>query len=308
VKKRILLLLIILPSLLATAAERMSGTTGSGRELSFYDEPYRITITIPDSRDTFKHRVISEAGRFQDPGRRFLADFAFTPPGGGPPHTSMMLFVFDRYRSDDESVTLPINPTLQEFVVEYNARNGHFHPSLHFPQVQAGNVSTLKIGDRIWLKVIKWSHESRRVQYVTIIDDKRMFVLDWLPPRDTFFKRNRAARKWPEIESMLASVRLSRDPKKLGPVDIHRSYSRHMTNIRVDQTPPPLRRHSETTVDAGCNTRSFRRFGGAFQRCRREVRLPWNKQGKRVRDSDRSIVAFWVLAPRRCGSARRNPE
>jgi hypothetical protein len=73
-------------------------------------------------------------------------------------------------------------------------------------------VSTLKLGDRIWLKVSKWSHESRRVQYVTIIDDKRMFVLDWLPPRDTFFKRNRATRKQPEIEALAASVRLSRDP------------------------------------------------------------------------------------------------
>jgi hypothetical protein len=120
--------------------------------------------------------------------------------------------VYDRYKGNDESVALPINPTLQEFVAEYNARHTHFHPALNFPQVQAGNVSTLRLGDRTWLKVTKWNHDPHLVHYVTIIDDKKMLVLDWLPPRDTRFKRNRAEKKRPEIESMLASVRLSKDP------------------------------------------------------------------------------------------------
>jgi hypothetical protein len=107
---------------------------------------------------------------------------------------------------------LPLNPTLEDFVVEYNARNAHFYPSRVAPQLQVGNVSTLRLGDRNWFTFNKWNVESSKFQYVTMIDDRKMLVFDWLPPRDTFFKRNMAAKKRPQIEAMLASVRLSKDP------------------------------------------------------------------------------------------------
>ncbi len=209
VKKHILLLLVILPPLLATAAENMSGTAAGGRELTFHDEPYWITITIPESRDTFQNRVLTSSGT---PARRAIAKFAFTPPGEGPPNTSMTLYVYNRHKDNDDSVTLSINPTPQEFVTEYKAHSAHFYPSLAPAKLEAGNVSTLRLGDRSWFKFNKWDVQSRWVQYVTIVDDKKMLVLEWNPPRDTFFKRNRAKKKRPEIESMLASVRLTEDP------------------------------------------------------------------------------------------------
>lgn len=198
--------------LLASTSIAMSSTATGSRDLSFREGPYWVTITIPESRDTFRNRVISESGRFQFPGRRLIADIAFTPPGGGPPYTAVALYVYDRYKGNDESVTSPLNPTLQEFVVAYNARNARFHPSLDFPQLQAGNVSTLRLGHRNWFKFNKWNLEAGSFQYVTMIDDEKMLVLDWLPPRDTFFKRKRAAKKRPDIESMLASISISIQP------------------------------------------------------------------------------------------------
>jgi hypothetical protein len=190
--RHILQMLVVLAPLLATAAEGIGSAAAGSRELSFHDAPHWVTITIPESRDAFWNREISGSGRSESSGRRAIAKFAFTPPGEGPPSTVMTLFVYDRYQGNDDAVTLSINPTPQDFVVEYKAHWAHFYPSLAPAQLEAENVSTLRLGDRSWCKFNKWNHQSRYVEYVTIIDDKKMLVVDWLPPRDTFFTRNRA--------------------------------------------------------------------------------------------------------------------
>ena len=48
--------------------------------------------------------------------------------------------------------------------------------------------------------------------YGTPLDDKKMLVLDWHPPRGTYLFRSLERSKWPEIESMVASIRVTTEP------------------------------------------------------------------------------------------------
>lgn len=198
---------VLMSLIVAQGAYAMSSTAESSRELSFYDAPYWVTITIPESRDTFQ---LGAGYPSPTPGGRLIAGLAFTPPSGGPPNQTVNLGIYDRGRGKVESVTLPINPTLQEFVVEYNALMADFVRRTVQPNM--GSISTVKLGDRIWFTFRRSGTSSHRVQYWTPLDEKKLLVLDWRPPHKTFFNRNREAKKLPEIESMLASIRVSREP------------------------------------------------------------------------------------------------
>jgi hypothetical protein len=202
---------VLMSLIVAQGAYAMSSTAEGSRELSFYDAPYWVTITVPKSRDTFSLASIT-GGLFS--GGHVIGGIGFTPPGGGPPNQGVGLRVYDRGRGKDESVTLPINPTLQEFVSEYHAHMAHFYPQ-HYKQLQMGqmgNVSTVRFGDRTWFKFKLIRTSTHSVQYWTPLDDKKMLVLHWDPPLKTFFNRSREAKKLPEIESMVASIRVSKEP------------------------------------------------------------------------------------------------
>lgn len=210
---------VLMSLIVAQGAYAMNSTAGGSREVLFYDAPYLVTITIPKSRDTFGLGT-GYPGRFS--GGSKIGGMAFTPPGGGPPNQTVSLFVYDRGRGKDESVTLPINPTLQEFVVEYEAHMAHFYPRYYYStqyfnsrrsQIgEPGDVSMVKFGDRTWFKFKLIRDSIYSFQYWTPLDDKKMLVLDWGPPRNTFFNRSREAKKRPEIESMVASIRVSKEP------------------------------------------------------------------------------------------------
>jgi hypothetical protein len=202
---------VLMSLIVAQGAYAMNSTAGGSREVLFYDAPYLVTITIPKSRDTFGLASIT-GGTFL--GGHVIGGIGFTPPGGGPPNQGVGLRVYDRGKGKDESVPWPINPTLQEFVVEYEAHMAHFYPNRNkrLQMGQMGDVSAVRFGDRTWFKFKLIRTSTHSVQYWTPLDDRKMLVLHWDPPLKTFFNRSREAKKLPEIESMVASIRVSKEP------------------------------------------------------------------------------------------------
>ena len=206
-----MLFAVVLSPVVAQRAYAMSSSATGDQELSFHEAPYWVTLTIPKSRDYFENRAISMGSAMRWEGQRSIGDVAFTPPEGGAPYSALFVYIYDRYKVKDESVAYSINPTLQEFVVEYNRRAVDFFPALKMPQLKAQDTSVVRRGDRNWFSFHKWNTEADEFRYATMIDDKKMLIIDWLPPDDTFFHRKRAAKKQPEIDRMLESVRISRD-------------------------------------------------------------------------------------------------
>jgi hypothetical protein len=195
--------------LLADTSDAMGSAETGSRDLSFREAPYWVTFTIPESRDALRNRPV---GRGEFSGGHIIGGIGYTPPGGGPPYSPVVFRVYDRYNGNDGAVTLPIKLTLQEFVAEYNAHESHFNPRSFNVQFHIGDVSAVRFGDRTWFKfkVIRGSVYS--FQYWTPLDEKKMLGIDWLPPRNTFLHRNREAKKRPEIESILASIKISIQP------------------------------------------------------------------------------------------------
>lgn len=180
---------------------------GNDREFSIHDAPHQITFTIQKSRDTFE---LSNGAPSRFAGGIWLTGFTFTPPGGGPPNQMVSFFWYDRGRGKDEAVSLPVSPSVQEFVAEYHAHMDHFGPA-RFVRPQMGNVSMVRLGDRTWFRFRLIRGSTYSVQYWTPIDDKRMLVIDWSPPRGSLFG-SREVKKLPEIEGLLASIRISGVP------------------------------------------------------------------------------------------------
>jgi hypothetical protein len=203
---------VLLALIAAQGAHAMGSTAEGSQELSFHDAPYRITMTIPQSRDKFELHPGYPA-RIR--GGRAVASLWFTPPGvGSLPNQSIAIRIVDRGGGADDTLTYPINPTVPEFIAEYSAYQAHLWPRVDtLPEMR--NVSKVLIGDRAWFQftlLLNPENNTYKYLYGTPLDGKKMLVFDWNPPRGTDLFRSMERTKRLEIESMVASIRVTTEP------------------------------------------------------------------------------------------------